>query len=370
MLSSLYVIFIWSVIAQLIYFYIFSKFSFSKSHASNNQHPAISVIICARNEANNLKQHLEKVLLQKYPAFEVIVVNDASTDSTSTLLHKMQLKYAQLKVVDISSTKNYTGNKKNALTKGVDASKYEYLLFTDADCVTASEYWISEINSNFSSHKKIVLGYGAYRKIKNSFLNKLIRYETLITAVQYFSYTKIGIPYMGVGRNLAYQKELFYAVNGLESHANIKSGDDDLFINQVANKENTAICYHKNSFTISEPKTNFKDWLKQKRRHITTANHYKPIHKYALGLYYLSQLSFWLLAIILLTFSLFEQIDFLNVIVLIVIRLLLQYLIIGKAAQKLNEKDLVLWFPILDVFMVFIQFSIFIFNINNKPSTW
>ena len=370
MLSFLYVIFILSVVAQLFYFYIFSKFTFSKQEVTNIQRLKFSVIICARNEADNLKLHLEKVLTQRYLDFEVIVVNDASSDTTSALLEEYQIRFRHLKIIEIKASEDYSGNKKNAITKGVEAAKYEYLLFTDADCEPASTHWISEMASQFSDHKKIVLGYGAYKKISNSFLNKIIRYETLITAVQYFSYTKMDMPYMGVGRNLAYKKSLFTEVNGLESHANIKSGDDDLFINEVANQKNTTICFTKQSFTISEPNTTFKSWFNQKRRHITTANYYKPIHKALLGVYYISQLSFWLLTIILLAYALIGQLEIWNVILLMLLRLLIQYIIIGKAAEKLNEKDLIPWFPILDIYLVFIQFIIFIRNLKGKPNAW
>ncbi len=370
MLTFLYVIFILSVITQVIYFYIFSKFSFSRQVGLYALQPKISIIICARNEADNLKRYLDSVLLQNYPDFEVVVVNDASTDKSSTLLQKFQAKYSHLKVVNIASSTNYNGNKKNALTIGVKSAKNNHLLFTDADCEPISEHWITEMAANFNSDKKIVLGYGAYLKLDHSFLNKLIRFETFITAVQYFSYTKIGIPYMGVGRNLAYKKELFIEANGLENHVNIKSGDDDLFVNQVANKANIAICFTKNSFTISEPKMTFNKWINQKRRHLTTASYYKPLHKFLLGFYYLSQNLFWILAIILLAFSLIGRVETWSVMAIIFIRLLIQYVILGKAAEKLNEKDLLLWFPLLDFLLVFIQFKLFVSNLIAKPKSW
>lgn len=370
MLSFLYVIFILSLLTQLCFFYIFNTFSFSKSQNPTSLQPGISVIICARNEDDNLKQNLGKILTQNYSNFEVIVVNDASTDGTSVLLQEFQNKYPFLKIVNVADSNNYTGNKKNALTKGVEAAKNAHLLFTDADCKPISKNWISEMTSYFSDSKQIVLGYGPYQKIKNSVLNKLIRYETLITAVQYFSYAKIGIPYMGVGRNLAYKKELFNQVNGLKDHEHIKSGDDDLFINQVATKQNTAICVTKNGFTISKPMTSFKNWIKQKRRHITTANHYRPIHKFLLGLYHLSQISFWVLAIILLAYALIGHVEIWHIILLFLTRMLIQYITIGKAAKKLDERDLILWFPLLDLSLVFIQFGTFIVNLFRKPSTW
>ena len=151
--------------------------------------------------------------------------------------------------------------------------------------VRTSENWISEMTSHFSFKKTIVLGYGAYDKIKGSFLNKIIRYETVLTAIQYFSWAKIGKPYMGVGRNLAYKKSEFFGVNGFINHIRVRSGDDDLFINEAANsKSNTAICYNLEGFTYSEPKTTYKDWFNQKRRHVSTAKHYKGFDKFQLAL--------------------------------------------------------------------------------------
>ncbi len=366
MLIILYAVFTLVIVIQISFFLLFSRFALATPQKTTPQPQKISVVICAKNEAENLKENLEGILTQNHHDFEVIVVNDASTDTTPTILNHFQKKYPHLTIVDIKNTSTHSGNKKNALTKGIATAKNDYLIFTDADCIPASKDWLNEISSNFSNQKTIILGYGAYQKIKNSFLNKLIRFETLLTATQYFSYAKIGIPYMGVGRNLAYKKELFVKANGLENHKHIQSGDDDLFINQMATKENTEICFSHHSFTISKPHTTFKNWYKQKRRHITTANHYQPIHKFLLGIYYSSQLLFWLLAIILLTLSFNWKL----VIILIIIRLLFQYVILGKVARKLNEKELFLWLPILDILLVFIQITLYINNLIAKPKSW
>ncbi len=366
MLTILYAIFTLVIVFQIVFFLLFSRFSFALPQKTLPIKHKVSVIICAKNEAENLKENLESILTQNHHSFEVIIVNDASTDNTLTILEKFQKKHSHLTIVDIENTSTYSGNKKNAITKGITTAKNDYLIFTDADCIPVSKDWLNEISSNFSNQKTIILGYGAYQKIKNSLLNKLIRFETLLTATQYFSYAKIGIPYMGVGRNLAYKKEVFIKANGLENHKHIQSGDDDLFINQMATQENTEICFTKNSFTISKPHTTFKNWYKQKRRHITTANYYKPIHKFLLGLYYGSQLLFWVLAILLLILSFNWQL----VIILIVVRLLFQYVILGKITRKLNEKELFLWLPVLDILLVFIQITLYINNLIAKPKSW
>jgi len=365
--TLLFYIFVVTVTIQSIYYiFLFRKFSYTKPKETAIYNVPVSVIICARNEADNLSSNLESILTQNHTNFEIIVVNDASTDETSIVLNAFEKRYQNLKIIDIKPTSNYTGNKKNALTKGIETAAYNNLLFTDADCAPASSNWINEMTSHFSHDKIIVLGYGAYEKIKGSFLNKIVRFETLLTAIQYFSYANIGIPYMGVGRNLAYTKDAFLKANGFTNHSHIKSGDDDLLINEIATKNNTAICLSHHSFTISVPKKSFTKWFHQKRRHVTTANHYKPIHQFLLGLFYLSQFLCWFLAIILLAFSF----KWLLVTILLIIRLIIQYTILGKTAKKLNEKDLILLFPILDLMLVIFQLGVFTSSLILKPRSW
>ena len=367
LLTILFYIFLFVVVIQLIfYMLLFGKFSFSQKKETLPLNAPISVIIAAKNEAQNLQDNLPLILNQEYPNFEVIIINDASTDNSSAIIQAFQPQNKRLKVVNLAATDSYNGNKKNAISKGIEVSSNNCLLFTDADCKPNSINWISEMTSYFTKEKSIVLGYGAYEKINNSFLNKLIRYETLLTAIQYFSYAKLGIPYMGVGRNLAYKKELFSRINGFESHKHIKSGDDDLFINEIAGTTNTEICFTTKSFTISTPKMTFSDWFQQKRRHISTASNYKPIHQFLLGLFFCTQLLFWTLAIILLILAFKWQV----VTILIAIRLIAQYIVIQDSAAKLDEKDLIIFTPLLDFIIVFTQLSLFLVNRISKPKHW
>ena len=238
------------------------------------------------------------------------------------------------------------------------------MLFIDADCWPNSENWITTMSQKFSDKKQLVLGYGAYQKRKG-LLNKLIRFETLITAIQYLSYAKIGIPYMGVGRNLAYTSDLYYSVNGFMSHIKIPSGDDDLFVNEVATKENTSICLEKDGFTVSVPNTTFTDWVKQKRRHITTAHTYKSGHKFLLGLFFACNLLFWAMLAVCYFFYPWTLVT-----ALLVFRIAIQWIIYGSSASVLNEKDLIYFIPFLDIFLIIFQLSIFINNSTTKPTSW
>lgn len=366
-MQLVFVLFILSTAIQLCYYlFIFSRFTSLKSNAKGSVNTPISVLICARNESENLQRFLPKVLQQKYSDFEIVLINDRSYDDSLEVMASFKEKYpSKIKIVNVAETKN-GGSKKYALSLGIKAATHEYLLFTDADCIPNSDNWICEMSQHFSANKSIVLGYGAYRNIKSSWLNKLIRFETLITALQYISYANIGTPYMGVGRNLAYTKSLFLDNNGFANHLHLKSGDDDLFINQIATKENCTVSLHPDSFTISEPKTTFKGWINQKRRHISTANYYKPMHQFLLGLYFSSQLLFWILAILLFVFGFQWE----YVLILLLVRLVIHYIIISATSKKLNEEGLVLWTPFLEIFLILTQLFIFIKNLVSKPTHW
>ncbi|TRX26744.1 glycosyltransferase [Flavobacterium franklandianum] len=366
LLITLY-LFIVVIAVQLAYYLIvFGKFAFAKLQKSNPKRISISVIVCAKNEGENVAKYIPLLAEQEYPDYEIILIDDASSDNTLDIFEEFEKQYSNVRLVKVKNNEAFWGNKKYALTLGIKASKKDYLLFTDADCYPASKDWITTMSSQFTMQKTIVLGYGGYEKVANSFLNKIIRFETLLTAVQYFSWAKIGKPYMGIGRNLAYKKDEFFNVNGFISHIQVRSGDDDLFINQVATKKNTAICYSPESFTFSEPKIKFKDWFTQKRRHVSTAQLYKPFDKIQLGLFYVSQLLFLILSLVLLAF----QYQWIIVLSLVGFRYLFTWITLGFSAGKLKEKDVMYWFPIIEIVLIFTQLNIFITNLFSKPVHW
>ena len=367
MLNIIFYFFIAIIAIQFFYYIIiFGKFAFYKSKKQTSQNFPISVIVCAKNEAENVKKFLPLLMNQDYSNFEVVLIDDASSDETLEIFEEFDKIYKNIKLVKVENNEAFWGNKKFALTMGIKAAKNEHLLFTDADCYPVSNQWITEMSSHFTNEKTIILGYGAYDKIAGSFLNKIIRFETLITATQYFSWAKKGNPYMGVGRNMAYQRSEFFEVNGFVNHMKIRSGDDDLFINQVANKENTAICYSYESFTKSKPKATFSDWITQKRRHIATANYYKKFDKLQLSVFFFSQISFVFLAI----FMLITQFQLIVVLSLIGFRYVFSWTSIGFASGKLKEKDVMYFFPILEIVLMITQLYLFVINIFSKPVLW
>jgi glycosyltransferase involved in cell wall biosynthesis len=357
--------FILVTLVNILFFIGYFSFASAKE-SSSNYSPSVSVIICAKNEAENLKKFIPFILEQNYSEFELILVNDASIDDTLEVMEYFKETDHRVQLVNVQNNEAFWGKKKYALTLGIKKAKNAMLLFTDADCKPESDMWISEMASSFTQDKSIVLGYGGYLKNKGSFLNKLIRYETLLTAIQYFSFAKWGIPYMGVGRNLAYTAKEFYNQNGFATHLHIRSGDDDLFVNQAGTNKNTAIAFQKSSITRSVAKESFADWVLQKRRHISTANFYKKKHKFLLATFYASQIGFWILLLFLLSFKIYLPI----VLGFFALRLLIQYTVYYKSAKKLDEMDLLWLLPFLELFLIFAQLSIFSMNIFSKPTTW
>lgn len=355
-----------TVIQVFYYLAIYGKVAFyrQKNEFARKDQP-VSVIICARDEFYNLKENLPLILQQDYPVFEVVVVNHASEDDTQYLLRDLAAEYPNLKTVNLLEDLNFFTGKKFPLSIGIKSASYEILLFTDADCIPRSNQWLRKIAANFVEGTEIVLGYGGYKRSK-SLLNLLIRFDTVRVAMNYLGFARSGMPYMGVGRNMAYRKSLFYRQNGFISHYRIQSGDDDLFINKAATSKNTRIEIHPDSHTISSPKATLNQWIRQKRRHLMTGGLYKPGHKFALGLFAATQVLFLGLATTLLILWYQPYI----VLGMLGLRLFSQLLVTGKVMRKFSEKGFLLLVPFFEIFLILVSPLLAIANALSKPVKW
>lgn len=371
MVTVLFYIFAGFVAVQIFYYLgIFGNFAFLNPKKIKNTSlsgtPSVSLIICAKNEAENLRKNLPAFLSQNHPDFEIILINDSSYDDTLEVMEEFAERYPKIRIVNVAENETFWGKKKYALTLGIKVTRYDHLVFTDADCTPASNSWLTEMAAKFSDEKTIVLGYGGYIKVKNSLLNKLIRFETVLTAMQYFSMARVKLAYMGVGRNLAYHKSEFIKHNGFANHMHIRSGDDDLFVNEAATPTNIDICFSPESFTYSEAEKTFKNWYNQKRRHVSTAKYYQKKHKLALGFFYLSQLMFWVLAIIVGCLQ-YQPVWVLS---LVGARFIIVYFVFGYTMPKLKETKLLWLLPFYESFLICVQLCIFISNSISKPKAW
>ena len=349
-------------IQAFYYSFFYSRVAFFKERqkSQTQQHP-VSVIICARDEDENIARHLPGVLVQKYPStHEVIVVNDNSVDDSKYILEELQKTFKFLQIVDLKQEAKLISGKKYPLSIGIKEAKHEIVLLTDADCVPASEFWIQKMQDAYVNGTEIVIGYSAYNK-RPGLLNKLIRFETFHSALQYLSFALAGKPYMGVGRNLSYKKDVFLRNKGFSSINHIPGGDDDLFINKVATKHNTSVVIDKDAMTLSQPKRSFDEWLRQKTRHYSTARYYKKSNKFLLAVYSLSQFLFYPLLIVSAIFYNWQL-----ALIVFGVRFLLQSFIFFKAMKKLNEADLWPWFLFFDIWMFF-YYIIFAPSLWKKP---
>ncbi|MBS1531267.1 MAG: glycosyltransferase [Bacteroidetes bacterium] len=345
-------------IAQQYYLFYYHSRLYSYQPAEKIRKPPkhivpVSVIISARNEAKNLPENLPFVLEQDYPDFEVVVVNDCSFDESEEVLKELCAKYPLLKVVNVTEHDRFKTGKKFALTMGIKAAKNEHLLFTDADCRPASANWISRMMANFDKQTEIVLGYSPYYAAGN-FLNPFIRFETLRTAINYLSASLAGNPYMGIGRNLAYTKTLFFRNKGFASHMHIISGDDDLFVNENATADNTAIEIHPEAFTYSSAKSTFSAFYRQKRRHMGVGKLYRNKHRRMLSFDALSGFLFYVLFVLCLLFTKWP----LPALGLLVIRIISQLILYYKIFRKLDGRSLIWYLPFFDL-VYYVYLNIF-----------
>jgi poly-beta-1,6-N-acetyl-D-glucosamine synthase len=359
------------IILMAYYWGIFSQLAFYRKKTDHIENHPVSVIICAKNEYTNLKKNLPLILEQDYTDFEVVLVNDCSDDDSDYLLKKFSEQYPHLNVVTIKQNVNFFTGKKFALAVGIKSAKHDLVLLTDADCIPKSRRWIFEMQKNFSDKKQIILGYSGYEKRKG-FLNRMIRYDTIYTAIQYLSWSLSGMTYMGVGRNLAYNRDLFFKSKGFTSHYHIPSGDDDLFINQVAKRGNTCIEIIPESQTFSAPKLNWNDWFRQKKRHYSTGGLYKKKHKLMLGLFPLCNLLFYAMLIFLLI-RLVHDLSLYNIILVLsfyVLKTASQMFIFKKCMKRLDEKNLLLISPVMDFIFIILNPLIAFTNLLVQDNKW
>lgn len=329
--------------------------------------PGVSVVLCAHNEAYNLSQYLQALLTQDYPEYEVIVVDDGSEDQTRAIVDSYMVTELRLHRTFVPLEARVRSTKKLALTLAAKAAKYDYLLLTDADCVPESKAWIREMMRGFQPGKNIVLGFGAYFAEPGA-INRLTRYDTLFNGLHYLGAALCGHPYMGVGRNLAYRKSFFFESGGFTHLMTNKAGDDDLFVNHVANKANTAVALNKDALTWSPSKMTLKGWWQQKRRHLSVSPNYRMDTKIRLALEPLCRGLFYVLALFILIRYQWSLVS-LAAGALFLLRLMILTLIINVSARKIGLKRFymasVLWFDI-----VLPLINLWMLAVPKKQSKW
>lgn len=330
--------------------------------------PGVSVVVCARNEEDNLQEYLHNLLTQDYPKYEVIVVDDGSEDQTRMILELYARQCTNLYHTFVPQGARVVSSKKLALTIGIKAANYDYILLTDADCRPESKSWIREMMSGFADDKtELVLGFSPYFE-HNSILSRIISYDTLWSGLLYMGMARSGHPYMGVGRNLAYRRGTFFANNGFQGLLSEQSGDDDLFVNKVATAANTRVVCNRESLTWSSPKETWREWMQQKRRHLSVSPLYRVSSKLRIGMEPLIRGIMYALLIISVMYGGWCAFVALGVWLL---RSLLQWIILTVATSRLGLRHIGLGMTMYDVILPIVTIYILITKkLRRMPMYW
>ena len=365
MLSLLFTFFLIVAGIQIIYLVAFLFATNGRPAAKDPGPVPVSVIVCAHDEEENLRQLIPQLLSQNHPTFEIIIVNDRSNDGTYDFLREEAKVNSRLRVVHVDRTPPHVNGKKYAITLGVKAAAFEWILLTDADCRPKSERWISAMSRQFQEPSQIVLGVSTYMKAPG-FLNLFIRFETLITALQYVAFALLKNPYMGVGRNLAYKKSMFLEKKGFNNFLNVTGGDDDLFVNQHANSRNTAIQIVPDAQVYSFPKTSWTSFFHQKVRHLSVGKHYRFKHRFLLGLFTLTWIFTWFTGPLLLALAIANY----WVPIVLVLRVILLILTV-RSLLRHTGLTFELWsIPVLDFLYTFYYISTGLVASLTKKVRW
>lgn len=358
---------LFAAINMWFFLFYFIKVALWKNKSPENiKNKGVSIIISARNELENLKVNIPLILAQNHPDFEVIIVNDGSWDGSEDLLREMEANHSNLKCIHLNHEFLNARGKKFALTMGIKAATKDYILLTDADCIPSSPDWIKQMSSSFSEGKEIVIGFSPYTKSKG-FLNWFIRFEGFYTGLQYIGFALRKRAYMGVGRNMAYTKKLFFDNKGFASHHHLMAGDDDLFVRDTATKTNTAVQLSQDALTFSTPKNTFKTWWRQKKRHNFIGKFYNTGIKNSLASLHISHIFFYLSVGACFAF----QVPWIIPVCMIAFRWLLNGLTAGLGFAKLQKDTYLAWgYPIFDFLMVWYLFVMGIVSFFAKKQKW
>lgn len=354
---------------QIIYYFcVYGKLIFNKKKKQSEDTgsqtealPPVSVVIAAKNEEYHLKDKLVFFLEQDYPEFEVIVVNDASTDECEYVLKAFSKLYPCLKVVNIVENVNKFRGRKFPISLGIKSAKYDHIVLAGADCVPSGFEWLKNLARNFSEKKEVVLGFCTYTKQKGLF-KFLLQYDNLTTAMNYMGLALSGHPYRGDGRNIAFKKDLFFKVGGFTKHYNLPLGEDDIFIRNVSTASNTTVSLTPESFLSSDAKHTYKEWKRQKIDRLSTYKYYKPSIKFLLSIPNITTLLFYAFVITLLFLSL----PFEYVILAIVIKFVLQILIYFKSCKRLGIKRVFIFAPLIELYFLLLNAELRLLSLFRK----
>jgi cellulose synthase/poly-beta-1,6-N-acetylglucosamine synthase-like glycosyltransferase len=341
MILLLYLLFIFSFLLLIINLIIYSSlnrvFQFRETTESSLN---ISVVVAAKNEVQNIPKLITALKNQSYGAnkFEVIIVDDNSTDDTFNSADRLTLTSKTFSIIK-AKDKIHSG-KKGALDIGIKKAKYPYILITDADSVPAKD-WIKSFAEKFNDGNDFLFGIAPYSKSK-SITNLITRFENLRAHILMFSLANIGLPYSAAARSFGFSKDAFQKIYGYKNTTETLSGDDDLLLREaIKNNFKVGLVINKEAFVFTKSKNNFTDYVNQKSRHTSTSIYYSMKSKTILATWHLLNLVS-IFSIILLPFNPLFLFPFF-------IKLVVDLFILNNFQNDFGYKINPLWFIILQI---------------------
>ncbi len=331
-----------------------------------DQYPYVSVIIPARNEESNIERCIRSVCHQKYPTdkYEVICLDDHSSDTTLQLLTQLQEEFQQLRVIKMAEYPGYS-QKKQALSLGIQQSRGEIIIQTDADCWVKDE-WLETIVSRFNEETGMVSG----PVLLHGSTNVLERFQTL----EYMGLSVLGAgaiqrkkPTMCNGANLAYRKPAFMEVNGFQDIEHVASGDDELLMQKINLQTNWDIKFVKDKRAIvnSQALSNWEDVKAQRLRWVSKARAY--LDRSINVVQFIFLLSF-LSLVILVGLSIWSKYWIPILLVSVLLKVVPDFCILFTAAKFFHKLPLLKYLPILQP--AYLLYVIWIGVAGNMVSTY
>jgi len=340
-----------------------SKREENQSKSIYNKDKSVSIVVYANGDIESLQKNLPLFLNQDYPQFEVIVVNDGFDDESENILKRVSIENHHLYYNFVPNNTQYLSHKKLALTMGIKAAKYDTILFTEITCQPLCNHWISSMVSAYKDNTEIVLGFSSY-PYDCSFFHKLIAYDNLNTGLQMIASALAHSPYMGNGKNLSYNKAIFFAHKGYSHSLNLHVGSDDLFINQVATKNNTEVQYNSESIIYLNKIGSWNEWRDFKMSRATTQHYYKGGRLSFYRTEYLSYILFLCSSCATLFVGITGNwLISLLAGLLILVRYVTKGIIFHKSALLLQQKPSIFWFPILEICLFLCKGHIWIYRL-------
>lgn len=232
----------------------------------------ISILIAARNEAQNIETVIRDIFNQSYASelFELIVIDDHSEDETLSIAESLKVEFQNLKVL---SNTNGEG-KKAALVTGIQEAKFETIATVDADCRVPSEWLITMTSHWQQGQTKMLLG-PIVLEAEPLILQQAQAMENLAIMGLTGGFGSHQKPIMANGANLFFDKKYFEEIGGYASSEN-PSGDDVFTMLQFSEKwpESVRFVKHYESAVLTRPEPTFSNFWQQRKRWLSKKGGY------------------------------------------------------------------------------------------------